>query len=80
MLDNNIGYLTLQSIKDEDITKIKETFSETKGIIIDIRNYPSTFVPFKLGSYFISSSTPFVKFTSGNTDNPGEFTFTKEIV
>lgn len=79
MLDNNIGYLTLQSIKDEDITKIKETFSETKGIIIDIRNYPSTFVPFKLGSYFISSSTPFVKFTSGNTDNPGEFTFTKEL-
>ena len=62
MLDNNIGYVTLQSIKEEDIFKIKEDFKDTKGIIIDIRNYPSTFVPFTLGSYFVSSSTPFVKF------------------
>ena len=75
MLDNNIGYITLKNIKEEDIKKIKEQFKDTKGIIIDIRNYPSTFVPFLLGSYFVSSDTPFVKFTSGNVDNPGEFTF-----
>jgi len=75
MLGNNIGYVTLQSIKSEDIPKIKEAFKETKGIIIDIRNYPSTFVPFSLGGYFVSSATPFVKFTSGNINNPGEFTF-----
>ena len=79
MLENNIGYITLQSIKEEDIPKIKEEFNKTKGIIIDLRNYPSTFVPFTLGSYFISSSTPFVKFTNGNSDNPGEFTFTDEL-
>jgi len=76
MLDNNIGYVTLQTIKDEDIEKIKNDFKDTKGIIIDIRNYPSTFVPFSLGSYFVSSSTPFVKFTNGNINNPGEFEFT----
>ena len=79
MLDSNIGYVTLSSIKDEDIQKIKTQFKDTKGIIIDIRNYPSTFVPFSLGSYFVSSSTPFVKFTNGNIDNAGEFTFTKEL-
>ncbi len=78
MLDNNIGYVTLQTIKEEDISKIKSEFKDTEGIIIDIRNYPSTFVPFSLGSYFVSSSTPFVKFTNGNIDNPGEFTFTKD--
>ena len=78
MLENNIGYVTLQTIKQEDISKIKNEFKDTKGIIIDIRNYPSTFVPFSLGSYFVSSSTPFVKFTNGNVDNPGEFTFTKK--
>src|SRR5690554_2636660 len=50
-----------------------------KGIIIDIRNYPSSFVPFSLGSYFVSSSTPFVKFTNGNVDNPGEFIFTENL-
>ncbi|MBK9717950.1 MAG: peptidase S41 [Saprospiraceae bacterium] len=79
MLENNIGYVTLQTIKQEDISKIKNEFKDTKGIIIDIRNYPSTFVPFSLGSYIVKSSTPFVKFTNGNVDNPGEFTFTKNL-
>jgi C-terminal processing protease CtpA/Prc len=76
MLENNIGYVTLQNIKEEDVSNIKNEFRDTKGIIIDIRNYPSTFVPFSLGSYFVSSSIPFVKFTKGNVDNPGEFIFT----
>jgi len=87
LLDDNIGYITLINIKEDDIEPIKATFKNTKGIIIDIRNYPNTFVPYLLGSYFVSSSpipsfvpsssTPFVKFTTGNTDNPGEFTFTE---
>ncbi len=79
MLNNNIGYVTLQTIKEEDIAQIKKDFKDTEGIIIDIRNYPSTFVPFSLGSYFVSSSTPFVKFTNGNVDNPGEFIFTSNL-
>ncbi len=79
LLDGNIGYITLKSIKEKDIAAIKETFKNTKGIIIDIRNYPSTFVPFSLGSYFVSANTPFVKFTNGNVDNPGEFTFTEAL-
>ena len=78
-LGDSIGYVTLKSIKAEDVSVIKKEFKNTKGIIIDIRNYPSTFVPFSLGSYFISSSTPFVKFTSGNIYNPGEFTFGSPI-
>lgn len=77
LLDDNIGYVTLANIKKDDIAEIKESFKNTKGIIIDIRNYPSTFVPFALGSYFVSKSTPFVKFTQGNINNPGEFTFTE---
>jgi hypothetical protein len=78
-LDGNIGYVTLQSIKAEDVLVIKDTFKNAKGLIIDIRNYPSTFVVFSLGSYFVSASTPFVKFTKGNTDNPGEFAFTQPL-
>ena len=76
MLEDNIGYVTLQTIQNKDVSQIRKEFKNTKGIIIDIRNYPSSFVPFSLGSYFVSSSTPFVKFTNGNTNNPGEFTFT----
>ncbi|KJD34158.1 peptidase S41 [Tamlana nanhaiensis] len=74
-LKNNIGYVTLEFIKKEDIPIIKETFKNTKGIIIDIRNYPSAFVPFLLGTYFVTDNTPFVKFSVGNINNPGEFIF-----
>ena len=78
-ISKNIGYITLKSIKIEDIEKIKNDFKDTKGIIIDIRNYPSDFFVFTLGSYFISKNTPFIKFTNGNPNNPGEFSFIPPI-
>jgi len=74
-LSDGIGYITLKNIKPEDIPLIKEQFADTRGIVIDIRNYPSTFVPFLLGSFFLSEPTEFVKFTGGNVNNPGEFSF-----
>lgn len=79
LLDGNIGYITLRSLKREEIDSVMALFKDSKGIVIDIRNYPNTFVPFTLGSYFISSATPFVKFTKGSTDNPGEFVFMKPL-
>jgi C-terminal processing protease CtpA/Prc len=75
IIDGNIGYFTLSNMKDEDVAAIKEQFKNTNGIIIDARNYPSVFTPFTLGTFFVSAPTPFVKFTQGNVNNPGEFTF-----
>lgn len=72
-LDDNIGYITLQNIKEEDINPIKKEFIDADGIVIDIRNYPSYFVPFALGQYFINEITPFARFTEANPKNPGEF-------
>lgn len=79
LLEGNIGYVDLRFITKTDISIIKDTLKNTKGIIIDIRNYPQTFVPFTLGPYFVSTSRPFVKFTKLNMDNPGEFTFTDAL-
>lgn len=75
LLEGNIGYIASESIKEEDVPVIKKTFKDTKGIIIDTRNYPSIPMPFSLASYLVPLSTSFVKFTTGNIDNPGEFTF-----
>ncbi|MDR1182553.1 MAG: peptidase S41 [Bacteroidales bacterium] len=74
-----IGYITLENIKDTEISHIKRSFMNAKGIIIDIRNYPATFVPFSLGNYFTSKRKPFAKFTTGNIDNPGEFNFSRHV-
>lgn len=75
ILDNNIGYITLKNIKKDDIVSIKSELKDTQGIIVDIRNYPSTFVPFSLGDFLNSNRSEFVKFTQGNVNNPGEFKF-----
>jgi C-terminal processing protease CtpA/Prc len=75
VLENNIGYVTLENIQRSDIEKIKSELKDTKGIVIDIRNYPSTFVVYSLGSFFMSESTEFTKITKPNLNNPGEFTF-----
>lgn len=72
-LNSDIGYITLQNITQEDIESIKEEFQNLKGIIVDIRNYPSTFVPFELGNFLNNNRADFVKFTGGNLNNPGEF-------
>jgi C-terminal processing protease CtpA/Prc len=74
-LKKDIGYISLQNIKEEDVEPLKEVFKNTKGLIIDIRNYPSTFVPFTLGNYTNPNRTDFVKFTRVNPNNPGEFNF-----
>ncbi|MEW6999219.1 S41 family peptidase [Colwelliaceae bacterium BS250] len=79
VIDNNIGYITLKNIKNDDIKKIKHQLKNTDGIIIDIRNYPSTFVPYTLGSFFTATPSKFVKFTKPNFNNPGEFNFQEAL-
>ncbi|MCL2726780.1 MAG: S41 family peptidase [Bacteroidales bacterium] len=74
-LEWGIGYITMATIQDGDVPVIRELFEQTKGIIIDIRNYPSAHVPYTLGSFFVSNVVPFVKFTVGNAHHPGEFSF-----
>ncbi len=75
LLNEKTGYITLASIRENDIDSIKKELAHTDGIIIDIRNYPSTFVPFSLGAFFVSHNAPFVRFTRANLDNPGEFDY-----
>jgi C-terminal processing protease CtpA/Prc len=74
-----IGYITLETIKDTEISQIKKSFMNAKGIIIDIRNYPASFVPFSLGKYFSSKRKPFARFTTANLNNPGEFNYSRNM-
>jgi len=74
ILEQNIGYINMANVKHNDIDEIKENLKNTKGIIVDIRNYPQ-FVLYELGAFFVSKPTPFAKFLIGNVNNPGEFAF-----
>ena len=72
-LSNDVAYLKLSSIKIADVRRYMDAAAGTKGLVIDIRNYPSEFVVFALGQLLVDRPTPFAKFTRGDLSNPGAF-------
>lgn len=78
-INPSIGYLYLGSIKKAYLPKIMSEIKNTKGLIIDLRCYPSEFVVFSLGDYLMPDSTTFVKFSQGSITSPGLFTLTKSL-
>ncbi len=73
IINGNIGYLFTGRYKDSQLPNIKKAFKKTRGMIIDMRTYPSEFMPFSFGHYIKPSSSPFVKFTTGDVSTPGLF-------
>jgi len=79
LINENIGYVFPGKYKNAKLREIIKLFANTKGIIIDMRCYPSDFMPFTFGNYIKSASTPFVKFSIGNPAYPGAFKFSNAI-
>jgi C-terminal processing protease CtpA/Prc len=74
-LDSNIGYIYPAKLKEDDLANIEKDFANTKGLIIDLRCYPSTFMPFTYGQWLKSAPSPFVYFTVPNLTQPGSITY-----
>jgi C-terminal processing protease CtpA/Prc len=74
-LKDDIGYIYPGTIKIDYLPKIMSAFEHTKGIVIDLRCYPSAFIVFALGQYLLPEAKEFVKFTAGDIKQPGLFTF-----
>jgi len=75
LLSADVAYIKLSSIKAADLPTYFEKAKNTKGLIVDIRNYPSDFMPFAMGAYLATQPTRFVTFSSANLANPGAFHF-----
>lgn len=73
VLPGNIGYLSLGTIKNKDLPAIMREAQDTKGLIVDIRNYPADFVVFSLTNYLLTKPTDFVQFSVPMTTYPGLF-------
>ena len=72
-LSADVAYLKLSSVQAAQAASYIQWAAGTKGLIIDIRNYPSEFVVFALGSHLMERSTAFARFTAGDPANPGAF-------
>lgn len=78
LLHPDVGYLFLGNIKADKLPQIMRLFKDTKGLVIDLRCYPSEFVVFSMGKY-LTTPTPFAKFTGGSVQNPGLFSWIESV-
>lgn len=79
LLADNIGYIYPGTLKGGEINDIMKKFKDTKGLIIDMRCYPSDFIVFSLGQYLMPQPTDFVKFTRGSVEKPGDFVYSPPL-
>jgi C-terminal processing protease CtpA/Prc len=79
LLSKDVAYIKISELKRADVRKDIESAMGTKGLILDIRNYPSDFPIFQLGSHLVEKPTPFVRFTSGDLSNPGAFLYSEKV-
>ncbi|WBV61909.1 S41 family peptidase [Chryseobacterium camelliae] len=79
MNDNDVAYVYMGSVNSNKLSEVFDKIKNTKGLVIDFRNYPSDFVVFKMGKLLKPNTTDFVKFSSTSNNQPGLFTFTPSL-
>ncbi len=75
----DVAYLYPGSLKPGQIGGMLPDIAKTKGLIVDLRSYPSDFIVFSLGSFLMPKPTKFVKFSQGSLAMPGLFTYTDDV-
>jgi C-terminal processing protease CtpA/Prc len=76
VLPNDIGYMSVQLMYEQILPKFFLKHKNSKGIILDLRNYPRDFqVVYKLSEYLMPHPTPFVKFARPSIGCPGMYSF-----
>ncbi|MES2810662.1 MAG: S41 family peptidase [Bacteroidota bacterium] len=79
LINNQVGYLYPGAYHNKDLPAIKAMFDNTKAIIVDMRCYPSEFMPFTFVPYIKPKKSDFVKFTIGSISKPGSFEMSQPI-
>lgn len=79
LIQPDIAYLFPGKFRNDYLSALAPEISKTKGLIIDMRCYPTDFMIFTFAPYLLPEARAFVKFTKGSTQTPGQFTFTPEL-
>lgn len=79
--DGQIGYLNLSTITDEQMlaAQLRE-LKQTKGIIIDLRDYPARQLISSLGTFFLSEPAVFARVSIPNRVLPGSFVASDVVI
>lgn len=73
--NDSIGYLSMDDITLSFMDTLSDTIKRTKGLILDLREYPKEPVIYRLGTILSGKAVPFSNFTYPTINNPGEFKF-----
>ena len=80
MEDGKIYYINAGLLKNGEIEKIMKKWWNTKGLIVDFRNYPSIPIVYKLAEYLIPAEKEFFRVSIPNRAVPGEFYYVDPFV
>jgi C-terminal processing protease CtpA/Prc len=65
-LEDNIGYIYPESLQAGEIQDIMTSFRNKKGIVVDLRCYPSDCIVFSMSNFLMPKPIAFVKFKNHN--------------
>lgn len=80
MENGEIYYINVGFLKKGDIDKIMKRYWNTKGLILVLRNYPSTPIVYELAEYLIPTQKEFMRVSIPNRAVPGEFFYSIPFV
>lgn len=76
IIDDNIGYINMGVLQSKNISKAMKALKNTKGLILDIRNYPSI-QSSKLAAFLNKEKRPFFKAIIPLVNYPGVYKYSK---
>lgn len=72
MLDSNIGYVNMETLKVKDVPDMIESLKSAKAIVFDQRNYPNGTL-IDIVNFLNSKEKNFIMFTKVDSTYPGRF-------
>lgn len=75
LLPDNISYLALGTLHGAELPAIMAKAQDTKGLVIDLRNYPAEYVVYSLGKYLFDKPKDFMRFSGSQITYPGVFRY-----
>lgn len=77
LLVGNIGRINPGYLKEGELSSIMETFKDTQGLIVDLRQYPSGDLYEPLSEYIMPHSVTFANLSQPDQQFPGRFYMTE---
>lgn len=74
MLNNDIAYIHMADVKKDKLSDIFNKIKNAKGLVIDLRTYPSKFIVFEIGNFLLPKPEQFAKFSTTTLTSPGNYT------